>query len=119
MAGCPYHKKNYISMSGDENPKILILGLGNILLRDEGLGVKALEKKLSEVVILAMQPESIKGWSQELSPVIQEKLPHLAALALEELGRLGIGAEKVKGERQIQCKVKGFKAFSLHLAPLI
>lgn len=55
---------------------------------------EALDKKLPPVVILAMQPQQIEGWGQELSPLVQEKLPQLAALAVEEVEKLGMEVKR-------------------------
>lgn len=55
---------------------------------------EALEKKLPTIIILAMQPQNIEGWGQELSPVIEDRLPHLAALAVEELEKSGVEVKR-------------------------
>jgi len=156
----------------NSKPKILILGVGNILLKDEGVGVRAIEKlqrdykfpsnveimdggtaglgllnlfdgvdhliivdaiqgndspgslycfkfedisanipkkfsphqigiletltvkkvlgKIPDTTIIAVQPKDCSHWGMELTPEIEDKIPNIIALIIDELKKIGV-----------------------------
>ena len=77
-------------MSGDTpvEPEVLVLGLGNILLRDEGIGVRALERLQAEYR-LPSQVRALDGGTMGL-----DLLPYLnGAASLLILDAIQMGGE--------------------------
>lgn len=60
-------------MNGDRVPGILVLGIGNILLRDEGVGVRALER-LMDMHCLPPEVRTLDGGTMglDLLPYLEE-----------------------------------------------
>jgi hydrogenase maturation protease len=56
--------------------------------------VKLLGKK-HKVTFIGIEPQDISPWSMELTPVIEEKIPRLISLVLEELEKCGIPRNRV------------------------
>jgi hydrogenase maturation protease len=73
-------------MAADLEPHILILGLGNLLLRDEGLGVRALER-LAAAHDLPEQVQTLDGGTLGLTllPFLEGK-SHLLVLDAVQTG---------------------------------
>ncbi len=61
------------------------LGLMEVLTLAETMG------KLPDTVIFGMQPQRIKEWSMELTPVVEEKLPRMMELVMQEIGAVASG----------------------------
>ena len=61
--------------------RIVVLGIGNILLTDEGVGVRVIEK-LEQ--------------TYRLPPEVEARIPELLAMTLTELAALGVVAEVLR-----------------------
>ena len=60
--------------------------------------VKLLGKK-HKVTFIGIEPQDISPWGMELTPVIEEKMPKIISLVLEELENVGIPRNSVVSKK--------------------
>ena len=91
-------------------PEVLVLGLGNILLRDEGVGVRAVERLLAEYR-LPSQVRALDGGTMGL-----DLLPYLdGASSLLILDALQVGGEPGSLARLVDDEIPAAMALKLSI----
>jgi Ni,Fe-hydrogenase maturation factor len=86
-------------MAESKRDKTLVIGMGNLLMQDEGIGVRALENRLG------LTPEAAEG----LEEMVQMLVDELASLGiqLEPRSRAGDGRWKQEASPEASSELSG------------
>ncbi len=101
------------------SPAILLLGLGNILLQDEGLGVRALERLCARYQLpTEVHPLDGGTLGLDLLPYL-EQASHLLIIDAVHIGQSPAGLVRLEGEQMLPALTKKLSAHQVGLRELL